>query len=447
MRKIIAIIACKLSILIGNIMGKKSSSTPGKIALKICPNILELLAQNVTKKTIAVCGTNGKTTTSNVICDALEHENNTVICNRHGANMLPGVVTAFISATNIWGTGKSDYAVIEVDENSAPVIFSQLNIDYIVVTNFFRDQLDRYGEIDVSIGKVEEGVKNAPNAVMVLNADDPLVVSSNFGDNRRIYFGVGEKVSGGNEDETREGRYCRNCGEAIEYDFFQYSQLGHYKCRGCDFKRPAADYEATDFSFRGVFTKFKVAGRTADIKIRGFYNVYNMLAAFAVSSDIGLSAESVLDVFREIKTQTGRMEEYRMEKPVIFNLSKNPAGFNQTVDTIVRTPGKKAVVMVLNDNAQDGKDISWIWDVNMERLADENLEYFVACGTRALDLVVRLKYCDFDLDKVKHTKSVELAVSQACAQEVDIVYVLVNYTALFTTEKVLKRLEEKALCV
>lgn len=428
-------------------MGKRSSSSPGKVALKICPNILELLSSNVLKKTIVVCGTNGKTTTTNAICDTLEHEGYSVICNRHGANMLPGVVTAFISATNLFGSKKSDYAVIEVDEISAPVIFPKINVDYVVVTNFFRDQLDRYGEIDISISKIEEAVRCAPRAVMVLNADDPLVVSADFGLRKRLYFGVGEKVSGEESDETKEGRFCRNCGSVLNYDFYHYSQLGHYSCSSCDFRRPKVDYEASDFNFKGVLTKFKLNNRTVDIKIRGFYNVYNMLAAFAVVSDLGFSVESVTSVFRDLKTQTGRMEEYRMAKPVVFNLSKNPAGFNQTIETIVKTPGKKAVVMVLNDNAQDGKDISWIWDVNVEKLADDNLEYFVACGTRALDLVVRLKYCDFELDKVKHTKSVELAVNQACTQDVDIVYVLVNYTALFSTEKVLKRLEEKALCV
>ena len=223
MRKIIAIWITKILIIIGKLAGKKGSSTPGAIALKICPDIIEKLSKQVKNEIIAVCGTNGKTTTNNLIYSVLSSNGRKVVCNNVGANMLYGVTTAFINSSNIFGKLDADYACIEIDEFSTVHVFEHMKPDYIVLTNLFRDQLDRFGEIDITIDCLSRAVKMVPDAKLILNGDDPLVTAFGMNtDNKCVYFGVGENV-GISLNETKEGRFCRFCGEELFYNYYHYS--------------------------------------------------------------------------------------------------------------------------------------------------------------------------------------------------------------------------------
>lgn len=439
MRKLLAVWVTKGLILLGKILGKKGSSTPGIYALKICPSILKNLSSQIKNDIIVVCGTNGKTTTNNVISSLLVSSGQKVVCNNVGANMPPGVVTAFVEKCNLVGKLNADFACIEVDEISTVRVFEHFEPDYMIITNLFRDQLDRYGEIDITLDYMKKALDKCSHTELILNADDPLVTAFGLRTGKKChYFGVGQDV-GIALNETKECRFCMSCGDELEYDFYHYSQLGSYRCNKCGFKRPDVDFEAVNVNLdNGI--DFDVDDTHFSVKYRGFYNIYNILAAFSAVSLSKVSIPDINGVLSEYKPQIGRMGEFNINgKQVIFNLSKNPAGFNQAISTVMDDKRSKNIVTVINDKAQDGKDISWIWDVDFERFKDVNGNKFYASGIRHNDVAVRFKYAE--INNVEDIEDVKTAILNGLEEDSDVLYVLVNYTALFSTQNILKSLE------
>ena len=258
MRKLLAVWAAKLAGVAGRLIGKKSSSSPGVLALKICPDLIRQLSKNIRKGIIVTCGTNGKTTTNNLLNTVLQKRGYTTVCNRLGANMLGGIATAFTDACNLFGTFSADYAVLEIDEASARRVFAHLTPNYMIITNLFRDQLDRYGEIDITMDLLREAIDMAGDVTLILNGDDPLTAS--LGEGRHaVYFGISEQVLP-QIDETKEGRFCAKCGKEQEYRFFHYSQLGDYYCPHCHNRRPDIDFDARNVDLSASM-KFTVNGR------------------------------------------------------------------------------------------------------------------------------------------------------------------------------------------
>jgi len=439
MRKLLAVWITKILIFVGKIAGKKGSSTPGIFALKICPDILRILSKQIKNEIIVVCGTNGKTTTNNLLNTIISSSGKKVVCNNVGANMLPGVVTAFVEKTGFSGNLCADYACIEIDEISAVKVFAHFEPDYMILTNLFRDQLDRYGEIDITLDYLHRAVSMCKNTKLILNADDPLVAS--FGRKAQkecYYFGIGDDA-GIALNETKEGRFCTFCGEELEYDFYHYSQLGVYRCPKCDFKRPEVNFEALQINLdNGV--DFNVGKKHISVKYRGFYNIYNILAAYSAVSLCNIDVDNLNEILGDYKPQIGRMEEFVINgKQVVFNLAKNPAGFNQAISTVAGDKRRKNIIVVINDNAGDGKDVSWLWDVDFERFNSVNANKFFFSGIRRDDVAVRFKYAEimnFDV-----LESIKEAVMEGLEEESEVLYVLVNYTALFTTHDILKGLE------
>ena len=439
MRKILAIWVTKILILVGKIIGKRSSSTPGSFALKICPNILEILASQVKGNIFAVCGTNGKTTTNNLLNSILLASGKKVVCNNVGANMLPGVVTAFVEKCSLFGNFDVDYACLEVDEISTIRVFEHLEPDFVVVTNLFRDQMDRYGAVESTMAFMKQGLDKCKNTKLVLNGDDPLLVT--FGKNSGkecIYYGVGEDV-GIAVAESMEGKFCMACGEELEYKFRHYSQLGNYCCPKCGFARPTVDFEARNVSLDNGIA-FDVNSIHFDVKYRGFYNIYNILAAYSVLRLSGANVSDVNKILQSYKPQIGRMEEFTVRgKNVVLNLAKNPAGFNQALSTVMCDKRKKNIVLAINDMAGDGIDVTWLWDVDFEKLANMNSDKIYPCGIRRDDLAVRLKYAA--IANVQEVNEIKTAITDALDGDAEVLYVLVNYTALFSTHDLLKDLE------
>ncbi len=442
-----AIIAAKLVMLIGRITRRNTSSYPGKLALKICPSILGKLSRQVKHGVVAVCGTNGKTTTNNILHTMVKASGSSVICNSLGANMLPGVTTAFLEKCNIFGKINADYACIEVDEISLPVVFRYLKPDYLVITNLFRDQLDRYGEIDKTIRFIEQAIEMLPSAILVLNADDPLV--SYIGEqcqNEKVYFGVNERCLQP-LDEVKEGRFCLSCGTELSYDYYHYSQLGSYNCQSCGFTRPQLQYAVQNVEMdMGISYDIVSSGESVriDAPYLGFYNIYNTVAPYIATKLLGLDVSRVNELLLRYQPQVGRMQTFTINgKKVIFNLSKNPVGFNLAVTSLISDPMFKDTVFVLNDNAQDGRDISWIWDVDFERLCDANMRSVTFSGKRSLDMELRFKYAEIP-DVVYHNNAdIMSAIQHAIQGSGEVLYVLVNYTALFETQSILKHLSAK----
>jgi len=440
----LAIAVCKLLIFAGKLFGKHGSSAPGMWALRIAPDLLAHLAPQVRKSTIAVCGTNGKTTTNNFIYTLLRAQGSEPVCNRVGANMLYGVVTAYAKAAKISSKLDADYACIEIDELSAVKVFQHFKPDFIIMTNLFRDQLDRYGEIDLTYDSLRDAIALAKGATLILNADDPLLAAlGKQSDSKSVYFGVADipaEIAAGAENslETKEGRFCRFCGKELVYETYYYSQLGRYTCTSCDFSRPALNYGADNINLSEGIT-FDIGSETLTANYRGFYNIYNMLAAFAVLKQCGISTTNINEALAGFRPQIGRMETFTVSgKPIVLNLSKNPAGFNLALTTVITDPREKAVVIVINDNDQDGCDVSWLWDVDFERLC--GVSEIVVSGLRANDMLVRMKYAG--KEGVHLEPKVKDAISLALNTESEIVYALVNYTALFSTQELLRKMEQ-----
>lgn len=440
MRKLIAVWAAKLSAIAGRMIGKKSSSTPGTIALKICPDLIEKLAGNIKKGIVVTCGTNGKTTTNNLLNSALKECGYTTVCNSLGANMLSGIATAFAMACGLDGNFTADYAVLEIDEASARRVFEHLTPNYMIITNLFRDQLDRYGEIDITIDLLNKAIDMTGGVKLILNGDDPL--TAQFGDGRDAkYFGISEQVLP-QTDDTKEGRFCIKCGHEQRYNYFHYSQLGDYYCPNCGNKRPRIDYDATDVDLSASM-KFKI-NKTVniDVNYRGFYNIYNILAVYAALSEMGIAADSgfhkALDGY---KPQIGRMELIDLGKPVILNLAKNPAGFNQAIQTVMLDKRKKDVIVAINDLANDGRDVSWLWDVDFDKLYDENLNTLTTTGIRLYDISLRFKYADVKVDYIE--RKMKNAIERCLKTDAEVCYVLVNYTALYPTQTTMLEIQKE----
>ena len=438
-RRMAAVTAAKFTGYICKKMGRQGVTWAGKIALKICPDILEQLSAQVREKIYVVCGTNGKTTTNNMLCAALEKEGKKVICNHTGSNMLNGVVAAFVLGAKWNGTLDADYACIEVDEASTKYIFPAIRPDYMVMTNLFRDQLDRYGEIDITMNILEEMMRKVPDMKVIVNGDDALsaYLAMDSG-NPYVTYGISRPVVQSAANEIREGRFCKKCGERLQYSFYHYSQLGDYKCPKCGFQRPELQYDAFDVKV-GEQLSFRVEDKLLSANYKGFYNVYNILAAYAALRTAGFSGNSFYEMLKSFNPENGRMEQFRIEGTgVMLNLAKNPAGFNQNISAVMQDKSPKDIMIVINDNAQDGRDISWLWDVDFDILKEESIRSITVSGIRCQDMRLRLKYVDIPSEL---EPDVESAVKSCVKKGTGNLYVLVNYTALFSTRNILKKLE------
>ena len=438
-RRIIAIWAAKAAGFVCRKMGRQGVTWAGQIAQKIYPPVLKELASEVRCKTFAVCGTNGKTTTNNMLCAALEAEGQKVICNHTGSNMINGVAAAYVLAAGLNGHIDADYACIEADEASTRYIFPAIKPDYMVMTKLFRDQLDRYGEIDITMNILEEMIRKVPEMKVIVNGDDALsaYLAMDSG-NPFVSYGISRPVMKNETNEIREGRFCKKCGARLSYRFYHYSQLGDYECPECGFKRPQLDFDAYDVKV-GDRISFRVEDKLFSANYKGFYNVYNILAAYAGLRTAGFEGEHFNEMLKKFNPENGRMEQFRIRGTgIVLNLAKNPAGFNQNITAVMQDPSPKDVIIAINDNAQDGIDISWLWDVDFDRFRDESIRSITVSGIRCHDMRLRLKYVNIPS---MLEADVEKAIRSRIQDGVGNLYVLVNYTALFSTRNILKKLE------
>ena len=352
--------------------------------------------------------------------------------------MLSGAVTAYIESATLSGKINADYACLEIDEAYARIIFRQIKPDVMVITNLFRDQLDRYGELDGTVKLINDAIDMADGVTLVLNADDPVCAQFGKKENvKALYYGVSEKVLE-DEDNAKEGRFCPVCGSALSYNYHHYSQLGDFFCPGCDYKRPDPDYVINNVKL-GVPMSFAINGEAYTVNYKGFYNILNLSAVYTALCAAGESVENFDRLLSGYKPPSGRMQEFNLKKPVVLSLSKNPAGFNQAITTVNADSRKKDVILAINDGAGDGRDISWIWDVNFQKLRNENTNTLSVTGVRRYDTALRFKYDDTEVDVL--TDSMKDAILKALDTDSEIIYVMVNYTAMYSTEAILKELE------
>jgi UDP-N-acetylmuramyl tripeptide synthase len=451
-----ALLAGKIVAFFCRLFRHPGTSLPGAVALKICPQLLSILAPAY-EQVVAVTGTNGKTTTANLIAHILRSSNISAANNYEGANMITGVATALIKDCTLRGKARSQVAILEVDEGSVGKVFPAVKPDLVVVTNYFRDQLDRYSELNHNITLLRRVLTELPKTSLLLNADDPLVVTAGRDQSAVSYYGVKGKQS---EDETsdcdiREGKLCPDCGNFLSYHYYHYGQLGDYYCTGCAFKRPLPDFLAYDvkddhyleFTLDVRQSKDFCEGCSAVNTLRlgapmqGFYNIYNVLAASAAAITLGVSQQVITASLMEYIPATGRMERFLYKgSPCTLALIKNPAGLNEVLKTLLRTEGEKALVIAINDLAADGRDVSWLWDAGLEMMNDQSIKKVICSGRRAGDTAVRLKYAG--------VPRVKLVLEPECRESLEILglqgakeyFVLASYTNLSRYANLLEKM-------
>jgi UDP-N-acetylmuramyl tripeptide synthase len=366
-----------------------ASVLPGEIARRLQPKVLPLLFEQVRRGVILIVGTNGKTTTSLLLSTILQRQGWRVTHNATGANLINGLVTALLENTNLIGQLDADYAILEVDENILPLVLRSCQPQFILGLNLFRDQLDRYGEVDTISQRWKSAIAPLPpETVVILNADDPTL--SHLGQQlpqKVLFFGLSEPEQYLDEiPHAVDSIYCPSCGHSLDYKGVYLSHLGDYQCPQCGFSKsqPAID------------------SREWPQILIGLYNKYNTLAAGLVASEMGIDTAAIYDTVKNFRAAFGRAEELEVDgKHVRILLSKNPVGMNETiraVNDIQKAGGASTKLLVLNDRTPDGTDVSWIWDVDTEKLVASG-GTIVVSGDRVYDMALRLRYSQTESDK------------------------------------------------
>jgi len=431
-----AVLAAKTVKKLLTLSGRKGTTLPGKVALSIYPELLGVYGKMLGEQIVFVTGTNGKTTTSNLLVHFLREDGREVISNSLGANLIQGIATTLIEGVEPRRRGQQA-VVLEVDEATIGKVIGHLRPKAVVVTNFFRDQMDRYGELDHVVDMVGNALKMAPDSTtVVLNADDPLVTSIAPDGKNVVYFGI-ESSSFDSEEhsEVRDGKYCRKCGSELEYSLYHYGQLGFYKCPSCGFARPEPSIAAENVRLDAEGIRFGVGEVTGFINSPALYNVYNALAAVTASTVIGVDGDVLMREMGYMKTQLGRMERLvsGSGRELMLTLVKNPTGFNEVLKVVEHEKKPVELVIILNDRYADGTDVSWIWDTNVERLQQfADLRKIYVAGTRAEDFAIRLKYADLgEITEIVDgdTESVDEAVRRLAGDSM--LYILSTYTSLY----------------
>ncbi|PSF33175.1 DUF1727 domain-containing protein [Aphanothece hegewaldii CCALA 016] len=408
-----------------------ASVLPGEIARRLHPRLLPLLCEQVKDGVILVVGTNGKTTTSLFLRTILERNGAKIAHNITGANLINGLITTLLGNTNLFGQLNADYAILEVDENVLPLVLKDCRPRFIVGLNLFRDQLDRYGEVDTISRRWQQAISPLPKTTtVILNADDPTL--SYLGQNlpqKVLFFGLSETNLYLDEiPHAVDSIYCPNCGHSLDYQGVYLSHLGDFSCPACGFNKSQPTLNSKDWP---------------QILI-GVYNKYNTLAAGLVAKEIGIDIETIFETAINFKAAFGRAEELTInEKNIRILLSKNPVGMNETIRAVkdLQIEGKPSTTLViLNDRIPDGTDVSWIWDVDTEKLASIGGKLIVS-GDRLFDLALRLEYSR-DLENqsnliIKEDLKEAIETALDYTEKGDTLYILPTYSAMLEVREIL----------
>jgi UDP-N-acetylmuramyl tripeptide synthase len=404
--------------------GRGGTSLPGKLLLRLEPHAVGQLAARLPGGNAVISATNGKTTTAAMVAAILERAGRRLVHNRAGANMAGGVAGALLEAA---GRGRSidgDTGLFEVDEFWLDRLVGELQPRALLLANLFRDQLDRYGELETIADRWAGVVASASATTLILNADDPLVADlgrDRVGTDRATFFGVQDAAMAlPGLQHAADSKHCRRCGAPYRYEHVFLGHLGHYHCDRCGATRPApqvyAEHVVLD-GLRGATIALRTPQGDADVTLPlpGLYNVYNALAAAALASAMGAALPEIVAGLEAVSPAFGRAETVRVGgRETLLLLVKNPAGANEVLRTLALEDGEHDVLAVLNDRIADGRDVSWVWDADFELLAGR-LRRVTCSGTRAAEMALRLKYAGVPEDRLYVEPSLDAALDHAVA--------------------------------
>jgi UDP-N-acetylmuramyl tripeptide synthase len=421
------------------------TTLPGRVLLRLEPEAIARLGTRLRRGTTIVSATNGKTTTAGMIAGILAADGRHPVHNRAGSNMTWGVATALLEQ-------RGEEGLFEVDEAWLPRVSEQLDPSLIVLGNLFRDQLDRYGEMEALADEWAKTVAARTGRTgFVLNADDPLIadLGRDAEGARRdgaLYFGIEDASQALPElQHAFDAKHCRRCGHPYAYARAFVGHLGHYSCPNCGAERPAPEVAATEIELRGMDgSRSRVRTPEGEIELDlplpGLYNVYNALAAVAAGLRLGVAPERIAAALGEMRAAFGRVETIPVDgTPVSILLIKNPAGANEVLRTLQlesREGGEIDLWIALNDRIADGRDVSWIWDADFELLAGA-VRRVVCAGTRAPEMALRLKYAGWDEGRIEVVPEIGASLDTAVRGADGRVFALPTYTALLELRKLL----------
>jgi UDP-N-acetylmuramyl tripeptide synthase len=444
LRKFLAIILGKAGFLFLKGVNRGATAAPGLLALKIDPRLLVKLKKNL-KFSLIVSGTNGKTTTARMLASLFKASQIPFFHNRTGSNLLRGITSALIKHCRLNGALAKRIGLWEVDEAVFPEAVKQLQPKIIVLTNLFRDQLDRYGEIDTLAKKWQQALKKLPQqTIVILNSDDPMVASlGKTTANQVIYYGLKDKSLGTKElSHASDATLCPRCLLPLQYDCCFVSHLGLYRCPKCGQIQPQTHFACSQAKLKPEDLRLKINQEKIQVKLSGIYNIYNVLASLAAAKALGLSSQSISQGYQNFKPAFGRFEEIKFDnKNLKILLVKNPTGFNQVLKTLIQLTKEKkiALLIALNDLIADGRDVSWIWDVDMALLSQIKIDKIFVSGRRYLDMALRIKHANIK-NKILKIKNLSEAVPTLINRRNKNLFILPTYTAMLATRKILNKM-------
>lgn len=443
-RAFIAILVCKAIRKLAKLFGR-GSSLPGKYALKICPDILSHL--KLPELSIAVTGSNGKTSTVEMIAHVLQSNGMKVAYNKEGSNQIEGVVTFLIGDATMKGEVRSDVVLLEADERYARHTFKYFHPKYFVITNLYRDQMTRNGHPEWIKSIIAQAIHD--DMTLILNADDPLVSSLGKDREGTIHYGAGILPS----DTLRydgvynDGKYCPICKKPMKYEYYHYNHIGKFRCEACGFKRDKLDHRLT--STKDVNGKYFI---TIDdqyeipVFFSGIYHSYNILAAFTASVALGVDPEKAADSLGGYVLKSGRISDFtlgRTEGRLLLSKHENSISYDRSIDVVVNDNCKKSVMIIVDAISRKyyTSDSSWLWDINFEKFKDADMDKIILVGQYCEDLAVRFDLAGVDQDKVYVFESVQ-AAADYCKSLESFLYVI---TCFSDKEKILSVVTRREL--
>ncbi len=426
------------------------TALPGLVAERVDPGLERTLAARLGQGSALVTGTNGKTTTARLVRGICREAGLRPVANREGSNMMRGVAAALAESASWDGRFRAPgkrVGLFEVDEATMPLVARAVEPRAVLFTNLFRDQLDRYGEVETVATLWRTALRSFPAEVtLVLNADDPAVASlSDVALGRVVLYGVDDETqAGGPLEHAADARWCYACGAELEYTVVFYGHLGHWRCPGCRRARPTPDVAVSSLMTADDGMSVTLTTPTGEVTVRlplaGLYNAYNAAAAAALAVALGIETGAIERGLAGATAAFGRQERLTVDgRAVQVILAKNPAGVNQVIRTITADGAPKHLAVFLNDDIADGRDISWIWDVDFELLSG-NVASLVVSGRRAWDMALRLKYAGLgERPDVEHDAALALRRAIDATPEGGTLYVVPTYTAMLDARNILGR--------
>ncbi len=440
MKRFFTILICKLLRFVGKLIGK-GSSMPGQIALKICPDILKRVT--LPQYIIAITGSNGKTSTVEMIAHILTKNGKTVAWNREGSNQIEGVTTMVLSNATLSGKVKADILLIESDERYAKKTFSYIDATDYVITNLYRDQLTRNGHPEFVFDAIADSIHD--NTRLILNADDPLV--STFGNNREnvVWFGADELTSDEKELHSvyNDGAYCPVCKAPMTYTTHHYNHIGHYACTSCGYHRHDTDYTVTAVDLKEGWLELDGKYRVS-LALKSLYNIYNILAAYTVARLVGIDGKAIADDMNDYVLKNGRVINFKLgsrQGTLLTSKHENSISYDHSIRVACACDEGADVLIIVDAVSRKyfTSDVSWLWDIDFEMLDNDNIHEIVLAGAYVNDLASRFSYTNIPQKKIKLFEDISEAADHLNSDRKEYIYAI---TCFSDKEKFLSKVEE-----